>query len=532
MKRRLAAAAITTAIVVLAAAACSSSASSKSSSTDPASVSGTVTWWDTSDATNEAPELQDPDHAVRGEVPEDQGQLRQRRVQRGGEQVQDGRAVRLRRSGRPARRRRLDPDLRVARLPPAARRHPGARRHDSDYMAGPYGSDHVQRQDLRRAGGDRHARAALQQGDLRQGRHRRLRRRPGTRRRPTPRRSSRRSRAPRASSSTRTATSCCRSSTAQGGDYIDAAQQEDHRSTSPQVASGHRRRAGPRCQGRRHDRHEQQRLHEHAERLQDRQGRDGHQRPVVDRRRPVRQRVHGQDQPRRRRRCRPDRAARAARPVDTTWWSTRVPRTSTPSYLFVAFMNSAYQPGVHRRARTTRCRPARRPTRCPRSAATRCSPRFQEPLKVSQAALAGCRARATCSVSCTPEYQKILSGQESVDGRPGERAEAGDADAHRIHRLTSVRPRNIVPGPGGNFRRDPARNSLPIDTGRQDAMTAQAVRRRRACRARHARPAMRRRSSPAIPRTPLVRVGDGRPGRDRARRARASIRWPAASTCR
>jgi arabinogalactan oligomer/maltooligosaccharide transport system substrate-binding protein len=55
MKRRLAAAAITTAIVVLSAAACSSSASSKSSSTDPASVSGTVTWWDTSDATNEAP---------------------------------------------------------------------------------------------------------------------------------------------------------------------------------------------------------------------------------------------------------------------------------------------------------------------------------------------------------------------------------------------------------------------------------------------------------------------------------------------
>jgi arabinogalactan oligomer / maltooligosaccharide transport system substrate-binding protein len=56
MKRRLAAAAITTAIVGFAAVGCSSSASSKSTaSTDPASVSGTVTWWDTSDATNEAP---------------------------------------------------------------------------------------------------------------------------------------------------------------------------------------------------------------------------------------------------------------------------------------------------------------------------------------------------------------------------------------------------------------------------------------------------------------------------------------------
>src|SRR5215475_5933765 len=55
MKRRFAVAAAVAAAVAIAAAGCSSSSGSSKASTDPASVSGTVTWWDTSDATNEAP---------------------------------------------------------------------------------------------------------------------------------------------------------------------------------------------------------------------------------------------------------------------------------------------------------------------------------------------------------------------------------------------------------------------------------------------------------------------------------------------
>ena len=59
MKRRLTATVVTAVIVAFAAAGCSSSGGSKqASTTDPASVSGTVTWWDTSDATNEAPNYQ------------------------------------------------------------------------------------------------------------------------------------------------------------------------------------------------------------------------------------------------------------------------------------------------------------------------------------------------------------------------------------------------------------------------------------------------------------------------------------------
>jgi arabinogalactan oligomer/maltooligosaccharide transport system substrate-binding protein len=59
MKRRVTVAATAAVFVALAATACSSSgASPASTSTDPASVSGTVTWWDTSDATNEAPNYQ------------------------------------------------------------------------------------------------------------------------------------------------------------------------------------------------------------------------------------------------------------------------------------------------------------------------------------------------------------------------------------------------------------------------------------------------------------------------------------------
>src|SRR5712672_167607 len=54
MKRRLTVAAALAAAVALAATGCSSGGS-KAPSSDPSSVSGTVTWWDTSDATNEAP---------------------------------------------------------------------------------------------------------------------------------------------------------------------------------------------------------------------------------------------------------------------------------------------------------------------------------------------------------------------------------------------------------------------------------------------------------------------------------------------
>ena len=55
MKRRLTVAAALAAAVALAATGCSSSGGSSKTSTNPADVSGTVTWWDTSDATNEAP---------------------------------------------------------------------------------------------------------------------------------------------------------------------------------------------------------------------------------------------------------------------------------------------------------------------------------------------------------------------------------------------------------------------------------------------------------------------------------------------
>lgn len=59
MKRRFAVAAVVAATVAVAATGCSSSSSgSQNSSTDPASVSGTVTWWDTSDATHEGPNYQ------------------------------------------------------------------------------------------------------------------------------------------------------------------------------------------------------------------------------------------------------------------------------------------------------------------------------------------------------------------------------------------------------------------------------------------------------------------------------------------
>jgi arabinogalactan oligomer / maltooligosaccharide transport system substrate-binding protein len=56
MKRRLAAAAAAAVLVGFVTTACSSSTGSTSTaSTDPTAVTGTVTWWDTSDATNEAP---------------------------------------------------------------------------------------------------------------------------------------------------------------------------------------------------------------------------------------------------------------------------------------------------------------------------------------------------------------------------------------------------------------------------------------------------------------------------------------------
>ncbi len=55
MKRRFAVAAAIAAVALAATGCSSSGSSSNTNSTDPASVSGTVTWWDTSDATNEAP---------------------------------------------------------------------------------------------------------------------------------------------------------------------------------------------------------------------------------------------------------------------------------------------------------------------------------------------------------------------------------------------------------------------------------------------------------------------------------------------
>lgn len=62
MKRTITGTAVLATVIVtaLTSAACGSGGGSadNSASVDPNSVSGTITWWDTSDATNEAPVYQ------------------------------------------------------------------------------------------------------------------------------------------------------------------------------------------------------------------------------------------------------------------------------------------------------------------------------------------------------------------------------------------------------------------------------------------------------------------------------------------
>ena len=87
------------------------------------SLEAELTWWDTSDATNEAPAYdaliekfneEYPDVTINHEtVPFDQT----------AEQVQDRSRVRLRRARHPARRGRLDPRVRLPGLPLRPRRH-------------------------------------------------------------------------------------------------------------------------------------------------------------------------------------------------------------------------------------------------------------------------------------------------------------------------------------------------------------------------------------------------------------------------
>ena len=116
-------------------------------------------------------DLQGPREGIREGQPGHQGQVRQRALRPGAEQVRHRRRLQGR-PGHPALRGRLDPRVRQEGLLPAARRHRGPR-GPGQVPAQPDRAGQVRRQDVRCAAGHRHPRARLQQGALQEGRHRR-----------------------------------------------------------------------------------------------------------------------------------------------------------------------------------------------------------------------------------------------------------------------------------------------------------------------------------------------------------------------
>ena len=164
MRRGIAATALV-ASFALAATACGGSDSG-----DKADGPVTITWWDTSNATNEAPTYQ----ALIKEFEAANKDIKVKYVNVPFDQAQnkfDTAAGSKRRPRRAALRGRLDPRLRQEGLPRAARRHRGPRR-PGQVPAQPDRAGQVRGQDLRRPVRHRHPRPGLQQGALREGRRR------------------------------------------------------------------------------------------------------------------------------------------------------------------------------------------------------------------------------------------------------------------------------------------------------------------------------------------------------------------------